>query len=109
MAKMIDTNNQDWQPIRPELTTGIVGQLLLDGPTKVVLTRVAPGGAFHPHRDPYGHLFHILSGQTLVTVEAREFQLSAGMSLAVDAGETHGYKNSGRGQLLLISINLAKN
>lgn len=46
MAQLIDTNNQDWQPIRPELTTGIAGKLLLEGPIKMVLTKVDPGGFF---------------------------------------------------------------
>ena len=106
MAKLIDPRAADWQPVRPELTTGITGKLLLDGATKVVLTRVAPGGIFRPHRDSYGHLFHILSGQVLARVEAQEYRLSAGMSLQVDVGELHGYENCGTAELLLISLNL---
>ena len=108
MAKLVDSTNQDWQPIRPELTTGVFGKLLLDGPSKIVLTKVEPGGGFHPHRDPYSHLFHIISGRDLVTVETQELKIFAGMSLQVDAGETHAYKNSGQEQLVLISINLVK-
>ena len=106
MAKLIDSNSGEWQPVRPELTSGITGKLLLDGTTKMVLTRVAPGGVFRPHRDSYGHLFHILSGQALAMVEAQEYRLAAGMSLQVDAGELHGYENCGEEELLLVSLNL---
>lgn len=106
MAQLIDTNNQAWQPIRPELTTGIAGKLLLEGPMKMVLTRVEPGGFFRPHRDNYSHLFHILSGQALARVEAKEYLLLAGFSLQVEAGERHEYENNGQQELLLLSINL---
>jgi quercetin dioxygenase-like cupin family protein len=106
MSKLIDPRAADWQPVRPELTAGITGKLLLDGATKVMLTRVAPGGVFRPHRDNYGHLFHILSGQALAKVEAQEYRLAAGMALQVDAGELHGYENCGEEELLLVSLNL---
>ena len=69
MAKLTDTNAQDWQPLRPELTTGVSGKLLRDGATRIVLTRVVPGGIFRPHRDSYGHLFHFLSGAGSVLLE----------------------------------------
>jgi len=106
MAKVIDSRSSDWQSVRPELTTGVAGKLLLDGATKMVLTKVNPGGAFRPHCDGYGHLFYILSGQALAKVEAQEYRLAAGMSLQVDAGELHGYENCGQDDLLLISLNL---
>ncbi len=106
MAKVIDSRSSAWQPVRPELTTGVTGKLLFDGATKMVLTKVEPGGVFRPHSDCYGHLFHILSGQALAKVEAQEYRLAAGMSLQVDAGELHGYENCGQEELLLISLNL---
>lgn len=105
MAKLIDTREQAWQPVRPELTAGISGKLLLDGATKVVLTKVEVGGVFRPHHDSYGHLFHILSGQALARVDAEEYLLSAGLSLQVAAGERHEYENCGQEELVLIAIN----
>jgi len=106
MAIWTDSTQQAWQPIRPELTNGVSGKLLLDGATKMVLTRLEPGGSFRPHRDSYGHLFHILAGSGRFRVEEQEQQLSAGMTLQVEAGELHGYENCAAEQLLLISLNL---
>lgn len=106
MAKLIQTGRQPWRPVRPELTTGISGQVLLENPVKMVLTKVAPGGLFRAHRDSYGHLFHILAGVGVAWVEEREYPLTAGTALQVDAGERHGYRNAGGDDLLLISLNL---
>ncbi len=107
MAKLIDTNLQDWQPVRPALTEGVSGQLLRDGPTKIVLTRVMPGGVFLPHRDSYGHLFYFLSGAGMVLLGEERIEVGAGICLQIEAGELHGYENCGREDLLLISVNLA--
>jgi len=106
MARLVDPSALDWQPVRPELTAGVTGKALLEAATRVMLTRVAPGGVFRPHRDSYDHLFYILSGQALATVGVQEYHLDCGMSLQVDAGELHSYENRGEAELLLISINL---
>ena len=106
MAKLTDANLQVWKPVRPELTEKVTGKLQLDGPTKMVLTRVEPGGMFRPHRDKYRHLFHVLCGQGLFGVDDAVYRLSAGMSLQIEAGELHGYENCGTEELLLISLNL---
>lgn len=107
MSRVIREHSIGWQPVRPELTEGVEGKLLLDGDTKVMLTRVAPGGVFRPHRDPYGHLFHLLKGQARVQVEAETYELGPGDSLEIEPGELHGYANCGEEELLLISFNLA--
>lgn len=106
MAKLIETTKQGWQPVRPELTAGVTGKLLLDGPTKIVLTKVEPGGAFRTHRDNHGHLFHILSGECLFQVEAQEYRLTPGLALQIEAGELHSYKNTGEERLHMTSVNL---
>jgi quercetin dioxygenase-like cupin family protein len=106
MTRLIDTQAQAWQPVRPELTSGVSGLLLLDGPVRMVLTRVAPGGIFRLHRDQYGHLFHLLAGAGRFRVEGEEYPLGAGMVLQLQAGELHGYENSGEEDLLLLSVNL---
>ncbi|HEX9779416.1 MAG TPA: cupin domain-containing protein [Geopsychrobacteraceae bacterium] len=108
MAKLIDSNLQEWEAVRPELTEKVTGKVQLDGPTRMVLTRVRPGGMFRPHRDNYRHLFHILSGRGLFRVDAREYELSAGMTLQVEAGALHSYENRGQQDLLLISLNLSR-
>ena len=106
MAVLIDSKGQEWQPVRPELTEGVTGKLQLDGPCRAVLTRVAVGGLFRPHRDDYRHLFHVLSGQGVFRVEKDVYQLSAGMTLLIEAGEFHGYENCATEELLLMSLNL---
>ncbi len=107
MGRVIDTHAQDWSPVRTGLTEGVTGKLLLDGAVKVVLTRVASGGVFRPHQDEYAHLFHILAGSGVVQLGTEEFSVAAGMTVQVDAGELHGYRNPGRQDLLLLSMNLA--
>ena len=105
MSKSKPTDHPDWQPVRPDLTSGVIGKLLHEDPMKTVLTRVDPGGFFRPHRDHYGHLFHILSGEGMFSVEGEDYHLTAGMSLQIQAGALHGYENCGKEELLLISVN----
>ncbi len=107
MSKLIDTSELDWQAVRPELTSGVSGKLLCDGATKIVLTRVVPGGFFPPHRDKYSHLFHFLSGAGVVLLGEQRIDVGPGICLQIDAGELHGYENNGKEDLLLISVNLS--
>jgi quercetin dioxygenase-like cupin family protein len=107
MSRLIDTDALDWQPVRPELTHGVSGKLLLDAATRIVLTRVEPGGIFPPHRDAYGHLFHFLSGAGVLTLGDQRKVVGPGISVQIEAGELHGYENNGKEDLLLISVNLA--
>lgn len=106
MARMIKDSNIDWSPVRPELTQGVEGKLLLDGATKIVLTRIASGGKFRVHRDPYGHLFHILTGRARVQVGGAFYDLDPGEGVRIAPGELHGYENRGDKEMLLISVNL---
>jgi len=106
VAETFNLADQPWRAIRPELTSGVSGKLLLDGALKIVLTRVAPGGEFRAHRDSYGHLFHVLSGRGVATVEDRQYPLVEGIVVNVAAGELHGYGNCYEEDLVLISVNL---
>ena len=106
MARVIDTNNLDWTPVRPALTSAVSGKLLCDGATRIVLTRVAPGGCFKPHRDAYAHLFHFLAGSGVVRIEDQRIAIGEGICVQVAAGELHSYENTGQEDLLLVSVNL---
>lgn len=106
MAQFSHTEDLDWHPVRPELAGGVFGKLLQDGMPRVVLTRVAPGGRFAPHRDGYGHLFLILEGEARVLAGTEERTLAAGAVVRIDPGEEHGYANPGHADLLLLSVNL---
>lgn len=106
MADFFDLESLTWQPVRPELASNVFGKSLLDGPTKAVLTRIAPGGRFAPHRDPYGHLFYVLEGLGRVLAGMEERAVGPGSVVRVAPGELHGYENNGTGDLVLISLNL---
>ncbi|AMV72443.1 hypothetical protein JCM30471_09580 [Desulfuromonas carbonis] len=108
MARIEDEAALPWQPVRPQFTQGVFGKTLLDGATRIVLTRVAPGGSFAEHADSYDHLFYILEGVGLVAVADREFPVAPGSIVRVVAGERHGYRNSGSDDLLLISVNIPR-
>lgn len=106
MAEFLDDDSLAWQPVRPEITQGVSGKVLLAGPTRAVLTRVEPGGRFMPHRDSYGHLFYILAGHGEVSAGAERRAVGPGAVVRIGAGELHGYENTGESDLLLISLNL---
>jgi quercetin dioxygenase-like cupin family protein len=106
MAEFLDSESIPWHPVRPEITRDVSGKILLDGPTKAVLTRVAPGGRFAPHRDPYAHLFYILEGEGRVLAGTEERAVGPGSVVRVPAGELHGYENTGTEEIILLSLNL---
>ncbi len=106
MNQAFDIESLDWQLVRPNITRGIFGKTLLDDKTKVVLTRVAPGGKFETHRDNYAHLFYFLSGEGIVQVDDKRFDARAGLVVQIAAGQAHAYENTGNDDLMLISMNL---
>jgi quercetin dioxygenase-like cupin family protein len=106
MSHAFHLDDLAWEPVRPALTSGIFGKTLLDTGTKMVLTRVEPGGEFAGHVDPYGHLFYVLSGEGLALSGDREYPLKPGTVLQIPAGENHSYRNTGSEHLVLLSLNL---
>jgi len=106
MAEFLKDDALAWQPIRPDVAKGVLGKVLSAGPTRTVLTRVAPGGRFAPHRDPYGHLFYFLAGTGEVLAGEERHPVGPGSVVRISAGELHGYENGGPEELLLISLNL---
>ena len=106
MGEIFSVEGLDWQPVRPDMTNCVYGKTLLEDGVKVVLTRVAPGGSFAPHCDPYGHLFFFLAGEGIVRVGEKEAGARPGVVIRVAPGETHSYENTGPDDLLLVSANL---
>lgn len=106
MAEIFHETTLNWHPVRPELTQGVCGKTLLEGPTKAVLTRVAPGGRFAPHVDAYGHLFYVLAGEARMATGNCTQTVGPGTVVRLVAGEIHGYENIGAQDLLLLSLNL---
>ena len=73
---------------------------------KASLTLARSGGEFPEHIDPYTHIFYILEGEGQASVEGKTIPLKRGTALTVEAGKRHSYKNSGSGDLLLITLNI---
>jgi mannose-6-phosphate isomerase-like protein (cupin superfamily) len=106
MAEAFGIDSLEWLPVRPAITEGVFGRTLMSDGTKIVLTRVAPGGKFSNHRDNYDHLFYFLSGQGIVRAGEMAFDARPGLVLRVPAGEVHSYENTGAVDLELLSLNL---
>jgi len=98
-----------WEPVRPDVAREVYGKPLLDEGVKLVLTRVAPGGRFSPHRDPCGHLFYFLAGEGTVHVEGETVPARPGLAVRVAPGQEHAYENTGTSDLLLLSANIPPN
>jgi len=73
---------------------------------KASLTLAKAGGVFPDHADPYSHIFYILEGQGEASVEGQVIPLKKGTALTVLAGKKHGYRNTGPGDLLLLTLNI---
>jgi quercetin dioxygenase-like cupin family protein len=65
-----------------------------------------PGGEFPEHVDPYSHVFYILEGEAELSVEGEKIFAGPGAALTVKAGKKHGYRNPGRKDLTLITLNI---
>jgi mannose-6-phosphate isomerase-like protein (cupin superfamily) len=106
MSSLFDLSTIAWKPVRPEITTGVFGRLMLDGNVKAVLTRVEPGGKFTMHADSYAHLFYFLAGEGTVWIGDKQSPVRTGTVVQVDAGEMHAYENAGKQDLILLSMNI---
>jgi len=106
MNEVFDISSLEWQPVRPEVSHNVFGKAMLNGKVKAVLTRVAPGGKFNMHADAYAHLFYFLSGEGTVWVGKKQSEARSGVVVQVDAGEPHAYENTGKEDLLLVSLNI---
>jgi quercetin dioxygenase-like cupin family protein len=106
MARVFDSVDADWLPVRPDVASKVLGATLLRQGVTMQLVRVAPGGGFAPHRDSYGHLFYFLAGEGTMTVADQEYLARPGLVAEVAPGELHAYTNSGSDELRLISVNI---
>ncbi len=111
-SRTYDLHDAAWRALRPELTRGVVGASLLPegdgGKVKIVVTRVAPGGEFATHVDPYDHIFYCLAGAGEGWLGEELYRLLPGRVAEVPAGLAHGYRNTGEEELLLLTVNLPR-
>ena len=72
----------------------------------VKLMKVEPNGEFPPHIDPYSHLFYLLSGVGEGRLGENVYTMTKGHVMIVEAGATHGYRNSSTEDLYLLTLNI---
>jgi quercetin dioxygenase-like cupin family protein len=106
MSNAFEIESLAWQTVRPDVAQGVFGKTILDEQIKVVLTRLAPGGKFVPHRDKYGHLLYFTSGEGYVRVGDKQIVARAGVVVRIMPGEEHEYGNTGTDDLMLVSMNI---
>jgi quercetin dioxygenase-like cupin family protein len=106
MGTLFNVSTMEWKPVRPEITNGVSGKTILDGKVKAVLTRVAPGGKFAMHADAYAHVFYFLGGEGSVWIGGKQSEVRPGVVVQVDAGEAHAYENTGKDDMVLVSLNI---
>ena len=102
-------DDKEWSKVRPDIATSIFSKALLPkkwSDTKMVLTKVLPGGEFKDHIDDYHHILFFLQGTGSVTVAKKEYEISSNLVVEVPAGVNHSYKNKGKDELLLITVNI---
>jgi quercetin dioxygenase-like cupin family protein len=106
---LLDLEELPWEPFggkTREIYRKPLTGLLFPSRFKASLTLAKPGGEFPEHADPYTHIFYILEGAGEAWVEAEKIPWKKGTALTVPTGRKHGYRNTGTGDLLLITLNL---
>jgi mannose-6-phosphate isomerase-like protein (cupin superfamily) len=110
MEKCIfNLSEREWKALRGDFTLGVFGKSLVpEGLTdvKVVWTRVAESGKFPGHRDPYHHVFFFISGEGAGWVDGENYEIRPGKVVQVPAGVDHGYRNTGKDDLILLTLNI---
>ena len=68
------------------------------------IVRTPPGGAVELHTHPYPETFLLLEGEGRWTAGEDVVELQPNQMLVVPPETPHGFRNTGRGQLLLVSV-----
>ena len=99
----------EWKTTRKDLTKDVFGKSLLPEEStnvKIVLTKVEPGGEFALHKDPYHHVFYFIEGRGVGWLGAETYEIKPDLVVEVPAGEQHGYKNTGKENIVLLTVNI---
>jgi quercetin dioxygenase-like cupin family protein len=80
--------------------------LVKDGPLRVTLVAVGPGGALEPHRADGPISVHVLDGEIAFEAEGRTWTLGPGDLLALERGIPHAVRSE-RGGVFLLTVVLA--
>lgn len=79
--------------------------LVKDGPLRVTLVALAPGGSLAAHSAAGPIAVQVLSGEVRLTIGADEWVMSAGEMLAIAADVEHSVASVSGGSFLLTVVN----
>ena len=102
----------EWNKVRPDIAINILSKSLLPkewSDIKMVFTKVLPGGEFTYHIDDYHHVLLFLKGTGVVKVGDKETEITPNLVVEIPAGIKHSYKNKGKDELHLITVNIPGN
>ncbi|MGN5477733.1 cupin domain-containing protein [Cupriavidus basilensis] len=68
------------------------------------IVRVAQGGYSPEHIDPDNHAFYILSGEAEIDIADASHHVRAGAIVRIPRGVVHAVRNTGVGDLVLLTI-----
>jgi quercetin dioxygenase-like cupin family protein len=95
---------EEMRIVREELATAsarIARTLVKEGPLRLTLVGLKPGGALHEHVADGPITVHVLDGEILFDVGGATHPLRAGALLALDAGVRHAARSTSGGIFLL--------
>jgi mannose-6-phosphate isomerase-like protein (cupin superfamily) len=75
-----------------------------DVPFSVILVHSRPGQGPKLHRHPYAEVFIVDSGVATFQIGEETLVVEAGHLVVSPAGEAHGFRNTGTGELRLTAI-----
>ena len=78
--------------------------LVKEGPLRITLVGVRPGGHLRPHQAPGPIAVQVLEGAIELEAEGRSWPLAAGALLVLEAGVTHAVRSSEGGFFLLTVV-----
>ncbi len=93
--------------VRRELTDSperAARTLVKEGPLRITLVGVKPGGHLRAHQAPGPIAVQVLEGSIELVTDARSWPLAAGALLVLDAGITHSVRSTEGGFFLLTVI-----
>jgi mannose-6-phosphate isomerase-like protein (cupin superfamily) len=101
-VKLIKQSGLPWSNIAHELVGADHGLGL-----SIIFVDAEPGRGPSLHTHPYDEILIIQEGRATATVAGEEIELQGGDIVVVEAGEPHGFTNTGEGPLRQIDIHLS--
>ncbi|MHA2500828.1 MAG: cupin domain-containing protein [Candidatus Hodarchaeales archaeon] len=107
--RLYELSDLEWKVLRENLTEKVFGKSLIPQDltnVKIILTKVEPGGEFSLHKDPYHHVFYFITGRGVGWLGNQTYPIQPETIVDVPAGVSHGYKNTGKTDLMLLTVNI---